>query len=149
VTDVGNEIAAHALDSPQLRDITHESGRADRAVATLERHGADPDNLTRRAEQLELALSTLAPQRKPEQLADRVLDQGVSMAGVAEAFASGVPQQLLALGVDDDDAVLGCVQRSGERFALDVRIRSRTLRVRRGGPLRDALQVASQRPYRE
>ncbi len=112
---------------------TRRSSETSRTNATapitrLRRHRgarAHQEHLARWTEQLELPLGTLAPQRRCEQRAHRVLDEGVRMAGTAEALAGGVAHDLVAPGVHDDHAVLERRHRTGERLALDVASRPR------------------------
>jgi hypothetical protein len=99
---------------------------------------------------LELTLGAFAPQRRREQLTYRVFDQGVRVAGAAEALAGGVSKHLSAVGVDDDHAVLECRQRTGERLALGVGSPLEAVRLRRCCSWRaNAPQLTPERPYRE
>src|SRR5262249_60277565 len=82
--------------------------------------GAHAEHRGRGADQLQLTPGPLAPQRGREQRAHRVLDEGIGVAGPAEALAGGVAHPLVAPGVDDDDAVLERRYRPRQRLALDV-----------------------------
>ncbi len=98
-------------------------------------------------EQLELALRTLAPQRRREQRAHRVLDEGVRMTGAAKALAGGVAHDLVAPGVHDDHAVLERRHRAGERLTLDVAALAAALPPERLVQLlRHLAELAPQRP---
>jgi hypothetical protein len=114
VTDVGHEVAAHALDPSQLRDVSHEGDRADQTAAASEWQGADLEHLAGWTEQLELAFGTFTSERRPKEFTNRVLDERVGVACAAEALTGGVAQHLSSLRVDDDHAILERRQRSGE-----------------------------------
>jgi hypothetical protein len=131
VAHVGDEVPPHTLDPPELRDVADEGNRPDHPVTAPQGRRAHEQHLARRTEELELPLGTLAPQRRCEQRAHRVLDEGVRVAGTAEALAGGVAHDLVAPGVHDDHAVLERRYGPGQRLALDVASRATALPVER------------------
>ena len=126
VTDIGDEVAAHALDLARLGDITHERDGSARRSLARERKGAQLQRLLRWAEEDELSLRGLSEQRLVEQLADRLRGDGIGVACATEAARGRVAHEHPAVAPDHYHSVGHRVQCRFEPIAVDAQV----LRVR-------------------
>ena len=120
VADVGDEVAANAIDPMDLRHVVHEHRRADRLVVVPQRDRLDLQHRSRRPEELQLALGGTTGSRLLEQVGDRSRRHRVDETRVAVPLGGLVAEDLVAVGVDDHQAVPEIGEGGGEAVALDA-----------------------------
>ena len=140
VAHVGDEVAAHALDPVDLRDVVDEHRRAERRHRRPTSGIAWSWSTARGGPKSCSSRSRGSPARASlEQLGDRAGGDRVGVPGLAVALGGRVAEDLASVGVDDDHAVAEIDERGGEAVALGAWPRRRRL-----GPLR-ALHRAAMR----
>ncbi len=118
VTDVGDEVAAHALDPPGLGDIPGKCHRADDLAVAAQRERAQLQHLTGRTVQRKFPFGAVTGERFLHELGDRFLGQHLTGTGAGEAPGDGVAHDLPPDAIDDHDRVARLVER-GEQPVLD------------------------------
>ncbi len=117
MADVGDEVAAHALDPPGLGDIPGKCNRADDLAVAAQRERAQLQHLPRRAVQRQLPFGAVTGERFLHELGDRFFGQHLTGPGAGEAPRDRVAHDLAPDAIDDDDGVARLVER-GEQPVL-------------------------------
>ncbi len=124
VAHVGHEVATHTLDAAQLRDVLHKRRRAEQRVTVEQRRRPQTQHDARRAEQLQLAVASTHLRTRHSRMAS-ICGRGDARPTPRVAIPLGGPvaKHLVAIGIDDDDAIGHFAERRGQTVSLIFEVR--------------------------